>query len=301
MSVCVFGSLNLDIVIRVEEIPRPGETIFGNSVTHHTGGKGANQAIAAARLGATTRMFGKVGSDEAGRRLLSALKSDGVDCTGIAIDNLSPSGKAYILVSQRGENVIVVSSGANSHATADSNFIGDVFLCQFESPRAALNTFLKSSASRNSTRLLNAAPAIPAWRDLLAHCDVLIVNQHELAAYTDLNSKTPDNTELLAKAAAHLLCGDCKAVIVTLGEQGALLVEPDSIRLAPARKTHVVDTTGAGDCFCGALAAGIDRGLSLFEALSDATLAASLSVERHGAAASMPTALELKQLYASLN
>ena len=296
MSVCVLGSLNLDIVCRVAELPRPGETVMGRSVDRIPGGKGANQAVAAARCGAPTRLIGAVGSDEAGETMLAAMAGAGVDTAGVARLSDQPTGQAFIWVSEAGENSIVVAGGANLAASAAmfgpaATAQCHVLLAQLETPAAAIET-LFAAAPAGCLRLLNAAPALAEARRLFPLVDVLIVNETELAAYAGSPVRV-DDPDAVAGAARRLISRPGQTVVVTLGKAGALAVDADAHRIVVGRPARVVDTTGAGDCFCGVLAARLAEGANLAEALQWANAAAALSTERPGATPSMPSRAEI--------
>ena len=292
MSVCVLGSINQDIVASVEEIPRAGETVIASGVEHFPGGKGANQAVACALMGADTLMIGAVGADEAGASLSGFLRESGVDTQGVVVKAGEPTGQAFINVASSGENAIVVASGANE--TLSSEDIDDswvfgrtVFLSQLETPIATIEALFSTAVAKAGMRILNAAPARPEGALLFPLLDILIVNETELADYAGL-SAIPTSDDAIADAARQLFSGALHCVVVTLGAQGALLVEQTHMERISARPTRVVDTTGAGDCFCGALAASLSARITLVDALQRANIAASLSVERPGAASSMP-------------
>ena len=292
MSVCVLGSINQDIVASVEEIPRPGETVLSAGVEHFPGGKGANQAVAAASMGADTLLIGVVGADVAGQNLTSFLSDAGVDTAGITVKHDELTGRAFINVTGSGENAIVVASGANKSLgveDVDRSLLSGrtVFLAQLEIPVATIEAVFSIPAVKAATRILNAAPADLDGADLFPLMEILIVNETELARYAGL-AVAPSSEDDVAMAARQLLTGELRSVVVTLGTEGAILVNEAEIRRIPGRRTHAVDTTGAGDCFCGALAAGLSAGLELADALQRANIAASLSVERPGAASSMP-------------
>jgi ribokinase len=298
VDVCVLGSLNADVVTRVVELPRPGETVFGLSLNRYPGGKGLNQAIAAARLGASVAMLGCIGADEPGQMLKGVLEADGVDTSGLKTASGLPTGQAHICVSASAENMIVVTPGANAQmdavdGVAVASLAPRVALCQFETPRAALDSFL--GASSDALRIVNAAPAMAEQADLFRLADIVVVNETELASYSGM-SIDPDDRDAVVRAAASLLSSASQTIVVTLGAAGTLAIGRDRTIIAPGRPAIAVDTTGAGDCFCGALAASLAGGASLEDALVFANRAASISVEREGAASSMPTLAEVQAL-----
>jgi ribokinase len=292
MPVAVLGSINLDLSHRVAALPRPGETVRASSSERHAGGKGLNQAIAAARAGADVRITAAVGDDEAGRWLTGELVAAGVEVSGLVrIDG--PTGGAQIVVGDSGENLIVVTPGANAlllpaHLQPPAG--AGVRLAQLEVPVETIEAFFRQPGA--AIRILNAAPAEPEGRRLLPLTDILIVNESELAAYAGL-AADPDTPEAAAEAARALLSRPGQTVLVTLGKAGAIAVAETGTLAVAGRPTRAVDTTGAGDCFCGALAAARDEGQPMRQALRFANLAASLSVEKPGAAASMPSRVEI--------
>jgi ribokinase len=283
-NVAVLGSLNTDVVLRVARLPAAGETVVAHSLSQHLGGKGANQAVAAARAGAAVRMIGAVGDDAAGAELVACLKTEGVDCALVAVDGALPTGTAHILVDDAGENQIAVVGGAN-RAVRAARVSAQVYLAQLESPLEAVAALLKERPA-GTTGILNAAPFLAEARALFDLADVVVVNETELAGYTGADGGAAD-------LARTLLCRPGQTILVTLGGQGSVAVDAAGIRPLPAPPATVVDTTGAGDCFCGYLAAGLARGSSLDDARRAAHRAAAIAVGRHGAIAAIPLASEL--------
>jgi ribokinase len=281
MSVCVLGSINLDIVCRVAELPRPGETIMALDMQRFPGGKGANQAVASARWGAQTAMIGAVGHDEAGEELLEHLSFAGVDTSGIQRLADAPTGMAYINVSGAGENMIVVVGGANRAVSAEQIVSHElqphrVVLAQLETPVEAIAALF--AEAKSATKILNAAPALDQASALFPLADILVVNQSELARYAD---KSHSDVSTVARS---LISRSDQTVIVTLGARGAMAVNSGDVIAVAGHSVDVVDTTGAGDCFCGVLAASLDEGLALPEALLRANRAAAVSTRHAGAA-----------------
>jgi ribokinase len=296
MSVCVIGSLNLDIVCRVAELPRPGETVAGLSVERLPGGKGANQAVAAALCGAATTLIGAVGRDEAGAVVLAAMRGAGVLKDHVVELAEHPTGQAFIWVSAAGENSIVVAGGANlalAPGHVDASAGCTVFLAQLETPVDAIETLFASAAAQSGTRILNAAPAVEDGRRLFALTDILIVNETELARYAGA-ATVPVHLDDFASAARRLISRAGQTVIVTLGKAGAVAIDSEGLVIVEGRAAAVVDTTGAGDCFCGVLAARLATGETLEAAMTWANTAAALSTERPGATPSMPTLVEIE-------
>ena len=304
-DVCVLGSINLDIVASVERLPLPGETVVAQNLAQFPGGKGANQAVAAARMGARTLMIGAVGADEPGSRMRDTLQDGGVDISMIGIDPDHPTGQAFINVSEDGENAIVIVPGANaalppSAVRAEELGGCGVFLAQLECPVEAIKSLFSSDIARRGITILNAAPALPQGAALFSLTDILILNESELGAYANL-ADPPKDMEAVVKTARQLIKQDGQTVIVTLGARGAAVINRARSDLIPGRQANVVDTTGAGDCFCGTLAAGLAHGLGLNEAARFATTAASISVERAGAATSIPTRTEVETALARIS
>jgi ribokinase len=287
MGVCVLGSINLDLVCRVPRIPLAGETILAERLDRFVGGKGANQARAAAAWGAASALIGAVGRDEAGAMMLADLAGAGVDVAGVARLEGEDSGLAYICVSAAGENMIVVISGANQGVTAGqiarSDLAGGtVFLAQLETPAEAVSALFSSPEGRAGLTILNAAPALPERRTLLPLADIIVVNQTELALFA--GAEEPASADAAIPLARRLISREGQTVIVTLGAAGAVAVGMGQPIIAPGHPARVVDTTGAGDCFCGVLAAALGEGLDLTAALRWANAAAALSTEHAGAA-----------------
>ena len=273
MTVHVVGSINIDIIARVDRLPRPGETILALGTERLAGGKGANQAAAAARMGADCRMIGAVGTDDGGRWIRDLIAATGVDTSGIVAVEAA-TGAAHIAVEASGENQIIVLPGANAHVAPPPEIASGVLLAQLEIPIDRLAALFAASAQ--ALRILNAAPPSPAALSMLADVDILIVNEHELAALAGGGSLR------------SLLSRPDQVGIVTLGGKGLLAVWPDRELFVPAWPVAAIDTIGAGDCFCGALAALLDEGLALEQALSKASAAAALCTLKPGALPAMP-------------
>jgi ribokinase len=299
----VAGSLNMDLVARAPRLPRSGETVPGQDFAIFPGGKGANQAIAAARLGATTSMIGRVGADEFGERLLAFLASNGVDVSHVATSDVS-TGVALIVVSSEGENAIVVIPGANGLLAIDDLdavpvAARDVVVCQFETPLEATEAFLSRCKGLGARTILNPAPAQKCPPRLLALADLLVLNETELAFFLDDPSLDISSTERAVAAASRLRTHPDQVVVTTLGARGCVAVSGADVVTVPGLRVNVVDTTGAGDSFIGATAARLAAGDELKTAISYANAAAALTVQRQGAGPSMPTAAEMHRLLAS--
>jgi len=287
--VVVFGSINVDLVTRVNRFPHPGETVAAESFAVYAGGKGANQALAAARVGAGVRLFGAVGRDGFAETALALLAANGVDLGGVA-RQAQPTGCATILVDDRAENCIVVAAGAN--ALADPESVpdealehGTTLVLQHEVPERA-NAALAERARRRDARIvLNAAPARTIALDLLTRLDVLIVNETEAAALAPALG-WPQEPERFARTGATAF--PRLTVAVTLGSRGALACTAAGGVSARPPAVAVVDTTGAGDAFVGVLAATLDGGADLHDALASAVAAGTLSCTVSGAQPSLP-------------
>jgi ribokinase len=286
-DIVVVGSLNEDLVARVPRIPAPGETVLATGHSTFAGGKGANQATAAARLGARVAMVGRVGGDDFGHRLAAGLEADGIDTQFVTVDETVGSGLALINVDESGENAITVSPGANGRVgVADVAGAGSVIaaasilLLQLEVPVAAL---LAAVAAARGIVILNPAPAAVLPAQLLSAVDILVPNETELAL---LSAQPAATDEQVVTAAGSLPIDD---VVVTMGASGAMLVRRSGATHVAAPSVTAVDTTGAGDAFCGALAAEMARGAYLEAAVRFAVRAAAVAVTRHGAQAAMPT------------
>ncbi|UQN05703.1 ribokinase [Deinococcus sp. QL22] len=294
MTILVIGSVNADLTVQAARIPAPGETVLGGDARVSAGGKGANQAVAAALAGAHVALCGAVGSQSDPFRLpaLAGLKRADVELSLLhTLD--APTGLALITVAAGGENAITVASGANArfgpeHLPADWSGLTHLLLQQELAPAVTREAARRAHAA-GLTVILNAAPAREMDAALLAHTHHLIVNEHELAA---LVGRTVDQDELAVAAQSLLKLGP-GAVTVTLGAQGSLTVTPDMVYRLPAHSVQVIDTTGAGDTFCGVLAARLSGGDPLPQALHWAGLAAGLACTRPGAQDSMPSWAEV--------
>jgi ribokinase len=297
VSVVVVGSANLDLVYTVQAFPRPGETVLATGAAQHPGGKGSNQAVAAARAGADVAMVARLGEDTAGDLLAATLRDAGVDTRAVT-RTLTRSGTALITVDAAGENTIVVDAGANATLTdlggAEGELVAEagVLLAQLEIPLETVQAAAELTRAGGGTVVLNAAPVRELPAELLQSVDVLVVNEHEAAVLADPPAPDPEG-------AADVLLRTVGAVVVTLGGRGALVAERGKgLAHVPAPRVVPVDTTAAGDTFCGALAAALDRGETLDAATRFAVTAASLSVLREGAVPSIPTRAEIERALA---
>ena len=292
-NVVVVGSLNMDLVTRASRLPRAGETLVGQTFSTVPGGKGANQAVASARLGAEVAMVGCVGSDAYGVQLRDALLVEGIDCQAVSRVDGS-SGVALIVVDDSSQNAIVIVAGSNGELTPASLQAADavlqaanVIICQLEVPMATVDYTLKRGRELGKTVILNPAPAsgpLPAhW---YASIDYLIPNESEATA---LSGVTVDSLDSAKVAATQLIKAGAGKVIITLGSEGALFADGQAFEHLLAPKVQAVDTTAAGDTFVGGFAAALASGKSEAEAIRFGQVAAALSVTRAGAQPSIPT------------
>jgi len=294
-TLVVVGSLNMDLVVRAPRHPRPGETLIGSQFQTFPGGKGANQAVAAARLGAAVRLIGRVGQDAFGDALLQTVGQDGVDTSFISRDPQAASGVALITLDEAGQNTIVVASGANMRVSpediqqAAAAFEGaDLLLMQLECPLEAVEAAAELAQRRGIPVVLNPAPARPLPASLLAKIDYLLPNQTELQALAECEAN-------ISSAAARLLNNGVRNLVVTLGEEGALLVTDNTEQKFDAYRVPVVDTVAAGDAFTAAFCVALMEGKSLPEAVQWGNAAGAIAVTRPGAQPSMPKREELIQ------
>ena len=295
-GVFVVGSINQDFVLRVERRPVPGETITDAELSLYPGGKGANQAVAAARLGARVAMFGRVGEDGFGRLLAQNLRENGVDTTWVETIPESPTGSAFVTVTPDGENAIIVFPGANRRFGSEEveAAAGDLrqtrlLVAQLEVGIEAVETAARIVTNDGGRFLLNLAPPREASDTLLFLSDPVVVNEHEARFLLGEDSQD------LEEAAKKLLKLGPPSVVVTLGAEGAILATEGSAQYFAAPEVETVDTTGAGDAFVGALAAKLAEDASLEEAVHYAVLAGSVAVTREGAQGSLPTPEEVKR------
>ena len=295
--IVVVGSSNTDLVIRSVQLPRPGQTVLGGEFRIVPGGKGANQAVAAARAGARVTFVANIGRDDFGDAALRRLREEGIDTRYIARSKSSPSGVALILVDRRGENLISVARCSNDELTAAQVRAAEpsirnacCLVVQLEIPMPAIRAAIKLARQHDVPVLLNPAPARPLARTLLRHVDLLTPNQTELAELTRRSVRT---RHAVQHSARMLLASGVKNVLVTCGSRGVCWCSDVGERWFAAPKVKAVDTVGAGDCFSGALAAALAQGESLEGAIPFAVSAASISVTRPGAQPSMPRRREI--------
>ncbi len=296
--VIVVGSVNIDLVAMVDHLPAPGETVTGGRFAQHHGGKGGNQAVAAARLGASTWFVGAAGADDHGTAARAAFEAEGVDVTELRTLPDHTTGVALILVDSGGENCIAVAGGANTALTPEhvreslerlGPRAGDVVLVGHEIPTVAATEALRHAKAAGAITVFNPAPAPGVDPETLALSDVLTPNHGEAAQLVGHD----DDPEALGRELLARISGGGH-VLITLGKRGAVLVGPEGSTPIAAREVVVVDTVGAGDTLNGAIAAGLAAGLPVTEAARRAVVAASLAITRPGAREGMPTARELE-------
>ncbi len=291
--VVVCGSLNMDVIVQSDRRPVAGETILGARVSLLPGGKGSNQAIASARLGAATSMLGCVGDDAFGRELIDVLARNHVDKAGVKVRAGAATGVALIQVSG-GDNAITGAGGANDAFAAAmvrrAPRRDETWVFQFETPVAATESLLRKARSAGARTILNLAPMVAHPARLLSLVDIAVLNEIELSQATGAKITVRSPQRTVASACRQLRA---RTVIATLGARGLVVVSPEGATALPAFRARVVDTTGAGDCFVGALAARLSAGAALLDAARYANAAASCSVERLGATPSMPTPREV--------
>lgn len=292
-SILVVGSSNTDMVIKTNRFPEPGETIIGGSFFMFAGGKGANQAVAAARLGGQVQLLASVGSDVFGENAIKGFQKDGIDVSLIRTEKDLASGVALITLNKEGENEIVVAPGANAQVNAsyilenkEAISKADIVLAQLETPLEAILELSYQCQQLGTRFILNPAPAQPLPEELLKGLFLITPNETEAALLTDL--PTGSKNEVIA-AANELLVKGIKNVIVTMGGQGAYFTNSELSFFTPAPKVEVQDTTGAGDVFNGALAVALAEGKEWKNAIEFAIKAGSLAVTKMGAQSSAPT------------
>lgn len=297
--VIIAGSANMDVVLHVARLPQAGETVLAESFSQHAGGKGLNQAVAAARAGAKSCFIGAVGQDVFGVQLRQVLHQAGVDTKHLTVATQA-TGMAAIGVDGGGHNQIMVFAGANAAVSATQVMAaahelavqpGDVCLAQYEIPLATVSTFFEHAKQNGAMTALNPSP-FQFDKESVALADFLIVNETELAQIADKSLPKIPSADLLRTISATVRQTQ-QTLIVTLGAAGVWVQSPTEEFMMAAEPAAVVDTTGAGDCFAGYLCASLAAGMSLQQAVQRANKAAALSVTRHGAAQSMPEASEV--------
>lgn len=300
--IVVIGSGNTDLVIRVDALPRPGETVLGGSFSQVGGGKGANQAVAAARAGGQVSFVAMLGDDDLGEAALAAYRSEGIDTGHVGRAPGTPSGVALIMVDAAGENAIAVASGANERLAAvdidraaDVIATADVVLVQLEIPLETVRHAVGIAATGRGRVILNPAPARPLDPDLLAMVDLITPNETECQQLTGIAVHDVSSAE---RAAARLLDLGPRSAVITLGGQGCLVADATILCHLAAHPVTPLDTVAAGDVFNGALAVGLAEGRDLTAAAAFATAAAAIAVTRPGAQGSAPVRAEIDRLLA---
>jgi ribokinase len=298
VQACVVGSLNTDLVVKAPRLPQVGETVSGGTFATFPGGKGANQAVAASRLGARVTMVGRVGEDAFGRQLVDGLRRDGIDVGHVRRDTLTPTGVAFIGVDDQGRNMILVAPGANARvepadveAAQAAIARARVLLLQLEVPLAAVRRAAAIGKAHGVLVCLDPAPAVPLPDDLYTLLDVINPNEIEAQILTGLEVRTRAEVE---RAAAELRKRGPRVVVLKLGPRGAFYSSPDGCGHVPAVPVTAVDTTAAGDAFAAALGVALAEGSAVGDAVIFATRVAGIKVTRMGAQPAMPTRAEVE-------
>ena len=298
--ITVVGSSNTDMVIKADHLPEPGETILGGTFFMNSGGKGANQAVAAARLGGKVSFICKTGDDIFGKQSLQQFKEEGIDTSFIITDSVHPSGVALITVDKQAENCIVVASGANAALNPPDlakarNLIlqSSIILMQLEIPLATVSYTASMAHEKNIPVVLNPAPSCVLPDELLRHISILTPNKTEAVMLSGISIYDMESAK---KAAQKIKDRGVRTVIITLGNNGALILHEDVFTHIPANLVIAVDTTAAGDTFNGALVVALSEGKDILQATAFACKAAAISVTRNGAQASIPYKHEMEAL-----
>ncbi|MFW9972727.1 MAG: ribokinase [Candidatus Odinarchaeota archaeon] len=310
--VLVIGSSNMDLNIYSKRFPNPGETVTGGKFKQFLGGKGANQAVALVRSGAKPIFIGKIGNDLFGDQMISRLKSEGINMDFIIRDPENPSGVAFILIDENGENMITVAPGANSKLNVDDInnrkeiiMNAKIIIVQMEIPTDTIQQILTLASKEKSLKILNPAPLKPIPIDIIKNVDIIVPNEGELyRLHTLLGFKkiTKEGKQKIKQAAREISSLGIKYVITTLGKKGSLLFlkkENKFYEITPP-KVKAIDTVGAGDCFIGVLASMLSRGETILDSVKFATIAASIAVTRRGAQDSMPFLNEIQEIFNKL-
>ena len=296
-NICVIGSLNMDLVVNVDTMPKPGQTIIGSNFKEVPGGKGANQAVAMARLNGNVSMIGKVGEDGFGQTLINSLKNDKVDTTYIQTSK-GATGVALITVDKNAQNSIVVSPGANFEVKEDDidNNIeaiknSDILVLQLETPLNTIKYALNKAKELNKYTILNPAPAVKLDDEIIKNVDLLTPNETELEIISGVSIETEEDIQ---KAAQIMIEKGVKELIVTLGSKGSLYINKEKSMFKKAYKVEAVDTTAAGDSYTGALAVALSQDKNIEDAMDFASKVGALSVLKEGAQSSLPTLEDVK-------
>ena len=296
-NICVIGSLNMDLVVNVDTMPKPGQTIIGSNFKEVPGGKGANQAVAMARLNGNVSMIGKVGEDGFGQTLINSLKNDKVDTTYIQTSK-GATGVALITVDKNAQNSIVVSPGANFEVKEDDidNNIeaiknSDIVVLQLETPLNTIKYALNKAKELNKYTILNPAPAVKLDDEIIKNVDLLTPNETELEIISGVSIESEEDIQ---KAAQIMIEKGVKELIVTLGSKGSLYINKEKSMFKKAYKVEAVDTTAAGDSYTGALAVALSQDKNIEDAMDFASKVGALSVLKEGAQSSLPTLEDVK-------
>lgn len=296
-NICVIGSLNMNLVVNVDTMPKPGQTIIGSNFKEVPGGKGANQAVAMARLNGNVSMIGKVGEDGFGQTLINSLKNDKVDTTYIQTSK-GATGVALITVDKNAQNSIVVSPGANFEVKEDDidNNIeaiknSDIVVLQLETPLNTIKYALNKAKELNKYTILNPAPAVKLDDEIIKNVDLLTPNETELEIISGVSIETEEDIQ---KAAQIMIEKGVKELIVTLGSKGSLYINKEKSMFKKAYKVEAVDTTAAGDSYTGALAVALSQDKNIEDAMDFASKVGALSVLKEGAQSSLPTLEDVK-------
>jgi len=291
-KIIVIGSMNMDMVVKTSHIPEPGETVLGGTFFMNPGGKGANQAVAVARLGGDVAFIGKIGEDIFGKQSVKLFNDEGVDIAGMVSDIDLPSGIAMITVDEEGENSIVVAPGANANlqpgdveASLSKYPEADILLIQLEIPMKTVAFAAEYGNKKGMKVILNPAPANPLIPELFSLIDIITPNVNEAEMLSGIKITDIESAKL---AAEQLNARGVKVVVITLGKQGAVLLEDGNFYHVPAPEVQTVDTTAAGDVFNGALAVALSEGKGLKDATAFACHSAAIAVTRLGAQSSIP-------------
>lgn len=298
--IIVFGSINMDVNTRLRHFPAKGETVLAPSYDIMPGGKGANQALASARSGAKTALVGRIGDDAMGTKILNGLRRNEVMTSGVGVSDYQPTGMAFVMTEPGGDNRIVVASGANGDANADQipdEILkpGNILLVQMEIPLPEIAMVMERAHKRGATVIMNYAPAVKVPPALFSFANYVVVNEVEIRMAADIAGVHGVDETALCKALAMKTGVTC---ILTLGAKGAMAAAKDGhgFHVPPLPMEDVVDITGAGDCFCGTLAASLHNRLPLTEAMRRASVAAGLSCQKRGAQDSYPYISEIEEI-----
>ena len=303
--VCVLGSMNMDLVVKVNDIPRVGETILSKSFEKIAGGKGANQAVAAKRCGAEVAMIAKIGKDENGEILKDKLKEDNIDVKYVFEDKNESTGMAFIMVNENGNNSIIVVAGSNMTINKEEIEVSlekikesDILIAQFETSEEMTLEAFKKAKEFGKVTILNPAPAKKINEELLKVTDIIVPNETEVEVLTGITIEILEDAN---KAGQVFLEKGVKFVVITLGDKGAVIIGKDFCELVPAYKVNAIDTTAAGDSFIGGLSSKLDykniNKQTLIEAVNFGNKVSSISVQRKGAQPSIPYLKEIEEIY----